>query len=106
MGMQGDACCCCILFAFGGYLGLFLFVLYHIFLKRRPRADGLPRCPQCEYLLRGLSSNRCPECGRTFDPSRLPADPEPVEGKAEFEWPIGDEPEDDESSRGGWDRRG
>ena len=24
-----------------------------------------PRCPECEYLLRGLTSDRCPECGTT-----------------------------------------
>jgi len=26
------------------------------------------RCVGCDYLLRGLSQNRCPECGREFDP--------------------------------------
>src|SRR5437016_3494707 len=25
-------------------------------------------CPGCRYSLRGLTSNRCPECGRKFDP--------------------------------------
>src|SRR5687767_2422434 len=25
-------------------------------------------CLDCGYLLRGLPSTRCPECGRTFDP--------------------------------------
>jgi len=24
-------------------------------------------CPLCEYNLRGLSENRCPECGYVFD---------------------------------------
>lgn len=28
-------------------------------------------CPNCDYLLRGLEVNRCPECGRPFDPGRL-----------------------------------
>ena len=27
------------------------------------------RCLGCDYLLYGLSENRCPECGRPFDPS-------------------------------------
>lgn len=31
-----------------------------------------PRCPQCDYLLYGLSSNRCPECG-TVIATRIPA---------------------------------
>lgn len=27
-------------------------------------------CRKCGYLLAGLSENRCPECGRTFDPAK------------------------------------
>ena len=27
------------------------------------------RCLTCDYDLRGLSENRCPECGREFDPA-------------------------------------
>jgi hypothetical protein len=27
------------------------------------------RCLHCGYALRGLSENRCPECGRAFDPA-------------------------------------
>ena len=27
------------------------------------------RCQACRYPLRGLSSQRCPECGRAFDPA-------------------------------------
>jgi hypothetical protein len=27
------------------------------------------RCPSCKYDLRNLSENRCPECGREFDPN-------------------------------------
>src|SRR4051812_7935860 len=30
-------------------------------------ADAL--CLKCNYALRGLTSNRCPECGAQFDPS-------------------------------------
>jgi hypothetical protein len=28
-------------------------------------------CPKCNYLLRGLPDDRCPECGREFDRGRL-----------------------------------
>jgi len=27
------------------------------------------RCLSCKYDLRNLSENRCPECGRVFDPN-------------------------------------
>ena len=29
------------------------------------------RCPHCEYALRTLRENTCPECGRRFDPMFL-----------------------------------
>ena len=28
-------------------------------------------CPHCSYILDGLPVNRCPECGRTFDPTDI-----------------------------------
>ncbi len=31
--------------------------------------DSSPLCISCNYPLRGLTSRRCPECGREFDPS-------------------------------------
>lgn len=30
--------------------------------------DPGPRCFECGYSLRGLTDNRCPECGKEFDP--------------------------------------
>ena len=35
-------------------------------------AAPLRRCAACEYDLRGLTQNRCPECGLEFDPNYLP----------------------------------
>ena len=34
------------------------------------RHEGL-KCPRCEYDLRGLEGNVCPECGEEFDPIYL-----------------------------------
>ena len=41
-----------------------------------PRPDGvgdnvLPRCLRCGYVLKGLSTPQCPECGRAFNPRQL-----------------------------------
>lgn len=33
------------------------------------------RCHKCGYPLYGLESNRCPECGTSFPPSRRPDEP-------------------------------
>jgi DNA-directed RNA polymerase subunit M/transcription elongation factor TFIIS len=35
------------------------------------RAVGRLLCPWCQYRLQGLLENRCPECGRRFDPHYL-----------------------------------
>jgi len=35
------------------------------------QAVGRLRCPWCQYRLLGLLENRCPECGRRFDPHYL-----------------------------------
>jgi hypothetical protein len=37
-------------------------------------AEAQPQCPDCTYLLTGLSTPRCPECGLQFD-VRLLTDP-------------------------------
>jgi hypothetical protein len=37
-------------------------IVYHL-LQRRPAPDRVLRCPKCDYILRGLSAPRCPECG-------------------------------------------
>jgi hypothetical protein len=38
---------------------------------RFPEEEFLVLCPKCEYLLRGLPGDRCPECGRDFDRGQL-----------------------------------
>jgi hypothetical protein len=37
-------------------------------------------CPQCDYLLRGLSCHRCPECGQEFERGRLLVEQYVLEG--------------------------
>ena len=37
-------------------------------------------CPKCDYLLRGLTVPRCPECGRDFDRGRLLIEQYVIEG--------------------------
>lgn len=39
-----------------------------------PEESGQPRCERCGYLLTGLKSPRCPECGVPFDDSQLEDD--------------------------------
>ncbi len=34
------------------------------------QADPTMYCKGCWYVLDGLPENRCPECGRPFDPKR------------------------------------
>ena len=29
------------------------------------------RCPRCDYIVKGLQHNHCPECGNIFDPIEL-----------------------------------
>lgn len=42
------------------------FVVERVRRRRELRDDLMPRCPECEYSLRGLKQRRCPECGKTF----------------------------------------
>jgi rubredoxin len=41
-------------------------------------------CPRCGYYLHGLAENRCPECGRTFDPNELTPPPRPITEQRTF----------------------
>lgn len=38
---------------------------------RFPETEFPLTCPKCDYLLRGLKEERCPECGEPFDRGRL-----------------------------------
>ncbi|MGE3181608.1 MAG: hypothetical protein AB7N71_08255 [Phycisphaerae bacterium] len=40
------------------------------FLRERLIEQGVPVCIPCGYDLRGLSENRCPECGAEFRPTK------------------------------------
>ena len=55
----------CVLVAL---IAMFLIVVLTIWtLVRRSRADAMQGCCQrCGYLLRGLPSDICPECGTPF----------------------------------------
>lgn len=43
-------------------------------------------CPSCDYLLRGLADNRCPECGEAFDRGRLLVEQYVLE-RGKRQWP-------------------
>ena len=51
-----------------GLVGLVFPIGFGIYLVRssRRRAGSEPRCGHCDYILTGLESNRCPECGLLF----------------------------------------
>lgn len=40
-------------------------------IRRLPQPYDPNRCEKCGYLLFGLPTPRCPECGTPFDPTRL-----------------------------------
>ncbi len=37
-----------------------------LILRSRSKVGSEPHCGHCDYQLTGLTSNRCPECGRPF----------------------------------------
>ena len=39
----------------------------HRFLRSKLIESGVPVCVKCGYCLRGLTSDRCPECGKELD---------------------------------------
>jgi len=48
-------------------LGGVLLVIWNLIAAIVVQApDGIPRCKQCGYILRGLREDRCPECGSAF----------------------------------------
>lgn len=38
-----------------------------MFLRRRLLVRGIPVCIKCGYCLRGIESDKCPECGREIE---------------------------------------
>lgn len=38
-------------------------------MSAEPADSQIPRCLNCDYALVGLTSPRCPECGRDYDPN-------------------------------------
>ena len=55
-------------------VGFALVILSVIAVKVRMRYWPLVinnKCPKCGYQLIGLTTTRCPECGRSFDPAQL-----------------------------------
>ena len=61
-------------FAYSGLsllLSLFVGFRYARWVERSWEIADPTICPQCGYSLRGLASNRCPECGTRFDVERV-----------------------------------
>jgi hypothetical protein len=60
-----------------GISGLFLLALLLslevalLYAGRRRRIGDEPHCRRCNYLLRGLQSERCPECGAVLSPAAI-----------------------------------
>jgi hypothetical protein len=42
-----------------------------LYVGRRRRVGGAPHCRNCNYLLHGLSSERCPECGSVLSSAAI-----------------------------------
>jgi hypothetical protein len=66
-------------------LGLTLTIAGAIHWKRarRVRVGDEPHCPKCGYLLVGIDSDRCPECGASITPATI------VRGQRARTWPGG-----------------
>ena len=54
----------------GRLLGVTVPVVVYIYLTRRYEKakpdDGELRCRKCQYILKGLTAPRCPECGEAI----------------------------------------
>jgi hypothetical protein len=55
----------------GPLSGLLLVISLWLLLKNRRTVGTQPQCRKCDYLLIGLSSDRCPECGTPITPKSI-----------------------------------
>jgi len=53
------------------YTPAFLVGCDLLYLGRRRRVGAEPHCRQCDYLLIGITSERCPECGMARSPANI-----------------------------------
>jgi len=58
---EGEVTACCVIAALA--LSTPSTFLFAAGLQLPPRPDGDTRCRKCNYVLRGISELRCPECG-------------------------------------------
>jgi len=52
-------------------LAILIIIAANLFLGRRRYVGIEPHCRKCDYLLLGLESSRCPECGSHLSPSSI-----------------------------------
>jgi len=48
-----------------------LVAAFFLFLGRQRRVGNNPHCRRCNYLLHGINSDRCPECGAMLSPAAI-----------------------------------
>jgi hypothetical protein len=48
-----------------------LLTAFFLYLGRPRRVGTNPHCHRCNYLLHGIASERCPECGATLSPAAI-----------------------------------